>query len=127
MDEREDVIEVRVMNEYGVDFPLWGSDGDVGPDDPEDAGLSPQLTADLMAFAARWEAHQGLDGSDDRFDRFPVLPALVDRWRRVRGSVDREGAQDWEAEADAIKELGEELARRVQDELGPRFAVTYRG
>ncbi|WP_019144971.1 hypothetical protein [Aeromicrobium massiliense] len=126
MDEREDRIEVRVMNEYGVDFPLWGSDGDIGPDDPEDAGLSPELTADLHAFAARWEAHLGPDASDDRFDRFPVLPALVDRWRRLRASVDREGVQR-EAEATAIKELGEQLAHRVQDELGPRYAVSYRG
>ncbi|TCI98837.1 hypothetical protein [Aeromicrobium sp. IC_218] len=127
MDEREDPIEVRVMNDYGVEFPLWGHGG-IGPEDPDEVGLSPQLTADLEALAARWEAHLGPGGSDDRFDRFPVLPALVDRWRRRRASADRAAAvQRWEAEAAAIKGLGEHLARRVQDELGPRYAVTYWG
>lgn len=127
MDEREDPIEVRVMNDYGVEFPLWGSDGDIGPDDPEDAGLSPELTADLHAFAARWEAHISPESTDDRWDGIPVVRSVVERARALRTWADRDGRRQWEAEAAAMAELGEQLARRVQDELGPRYAVTYRG
>lgn len=127
MDEREDVIEVRVMNEYCVDFPLWGSDGDIGPDDPEEAGLSPALTADLMAFAARWEANIDPAMSDDRWDGMPVVRSIVERARALRMWLDRDGRRRWKAEAAAMEELGEQLARRVQDELGPRYAVTYWG
>ncbi|TCI98838.1 hypothetical protein [Aeromicrobium sp. IC_218] len=126
MDEREDVIEVRVMNEYGVDFPLWFDDED-GPDDPDEVELSPQLTQDLEAFAARWQAWDVPEVYEDRWDGVPIMQTLASwRWPLLRLLNPRRRSRD-KAEAAAMHELGEQLARRVQDELGPRYAVTYWG
>lgn len=124
MDEREDVIEVRVMNEHGVDFPLWDDEGELGP---EDVPLSPQLIADLMAFAARWQDWDVPEAYEDRWDGVPIMQTLAGwKWplKRLLSPALRRREK---AEAAAIEELGEELARRVQDELGPRYAVTYWG
>jgi hypothetical protein len=126
VDEREDVIGVRVMNEYGVGFPLWFDDED-GPDDPDEVELSPALTAVLEAFAARWEANIDPAVWDDRFDGIPVVRDLVEWGRALRNWANPGRRRREKAEAAAMEELGEQLARRVQDELGPRYAVTYWG
>lgn len=123
MDEREDVIEVRVMNEHGVDFPLWFDD----EDDQDEVGLSLQLTADLMAFAARWHAWDVPEVYEDRWSGVPVMQTLAAwKWPLLR-LLNPERRRREKAEAAAIEELGEQLARRVQDELGPRYTVTYWG
>ena len=44
------------MNEYGVNWPLWG-DTDNYPYQPGVLPLSEQLTADLLAWAANFNEH----------------------------------------------------------------------
>jgi hypothetical protein len=49
---------IRMMCEYTVDVPLWDAGGPL-PEDPEylqrELGISPRLTADLVAWANAWE------------------------------------------------------------------------
>lgn len=47
-------IKVRLMNDYMVDWPLWGSEGETAA---EDWALSPQLKERLAAWAAFFNKH----------------------------------------------------------------------
>ena len=117
----DEVIEIRVMNEYGG-CHLWDEEGGT---DAEELGLSAGLTADLEAFAARWDASIPAATFDDRFDHLPVIRSVVDGARAVRTLLDRQGRRAAELEDAAIRAQGEELAARVQEEMGPRYRVTY--
>lgn len=124
MSERadDDVIELRLMNEYSVSVPLWDDYGHCGE---EGLDLSPALLAELRAFAERWESSVSPEVYDDRWDGVPVMQKLVSAryaWRRlIRPSQRRAAAR----EDEAMRELGAVLRDHVQRELGPRYRVTY--
>lgn len=109
------------MNDYGA-FCLWDDEGGT---DAEALGLTAGLAADLEAFAQRWDESIPADVFDDRFDHLPVVRSVVDGLRAVRWRLDHERRRAAETEDDAIRVLGEELAVRVQDELGPGYRVRY--
>lgn len=117
-----DPMGVRVMNDYGIDLPLWLDDPDL---DGDDLDLSDGLRADLMAFAERWEAGIDPEVFDDRWAGVPVMDTLVG----VRYSLGRllHPARQRAARAEAkdMRRVGEALAVRVQDELGPAYRVRY--
>lgn len=118
----DDVIELRLMNEYCVDVPLWGDDGHCGE---EGLDLSPDLLADLRAFAERWEASISPEAFDDRWDGVPVMQQLVSAryaWQRLIHPSRRRAAA---REDEAMRELGAVLRDRLQRELGPRYRVAY--
>lgn len=48
------LIQVRLMNDYMADWPLWGSEGAT---EAEDWELSPQLKERLAAWAAFFNEH----------------------------------------------------------------------
>lgn len=75
----DDLIYIRVMNEYGGDLPLWPDDID---DDVDDLDLSEGLRSDLMTFADRWDAAIDPEVTDDRWTGAPVMQTLVSatRW-----------------------------------------------
>jgi hypothetical protein len=59
---------VKVMADYGCD-PIWAMDDDIyGCFPPEDLGLSPELVADIKAWAERFEGRLNMDdpGANDR-------------------------------------------------------------
>jgi len=118
----DDLIHIRVMNEYGGGLPLWPDDID---DDVDDLDLGDDLRADLMAFADRWEAGIDPEVYDDRWTGVPVMQDLV----RVRYALSRRlhpaRERAAEAEHEDMRRIGEALAVRVQDELGPAYRVRY--
>ncbi len=115
-------VHLRVMNEYCCDLPLW-------PDDPEtdayELDLSDGLRDDLMAFAARWNAAVDPAVADDRWDGIPVLQALVDAKHSLARLLHPARERAAEAEREDMRRLGEDLAVRVQHELGSAYRVTY--
>jgi hypothetical protein len=118
----DDLIYIRVMNEYGGGLPLWPDDID---DDVNDLDLSEDLRADLMTFAERWDAAIDPEVTDDRWDGVPVMQTLV-RAKYSMGRLlhpARERAA--EAEYEDMRRTGEALAVRVQDELGSAYRVRY--
>jgi hypothetical protein len=118
----DDLIYIRVMNEYGCGLPLWPDDID---DDVNDLDLSEDLRADLMTFAERWDAAIDPEVTDDRWDGVPVMQTLV-RAKYSMGRLlhpARERAA--EAEYEDMRRTGEALAVRVQDELGSAYRVRY--
>jgi hypothetical protein len=118
----DDLIYIRVMNEYGGGLPLWPDDID---DDVNDLDLSEDLRADLMTFAERWDAAIDPEVTDDRWDGVPVMQTLV-RAKYSMGRLlhpARERAAD--AEYEDMRRTGEALAVRVQDELGSAYRVRY--
>ncbi|MET0820553.1 MAG: hypothetical protein ABWY58_06290 [Aeromicrobium sp.] len=120
----DDVIGIRVMNEYGVDLPLWADDIDVDTE-VDDLDLSAGLRAGLMAFADRWNAAVPPEVSDDRWDGVPVMQSLVSAKYALGRRLHPAGERAVEDEREEMRRIGESLAVRVQDELGPRFSVTY--
>ena len=77
-DRHDDLVHIRVMNEYGGGLPLWPEDIDVEVDDLLAERV---LTADLMTFGERWDAAIDPEVTDDRWTGVPVMQALV---RQVR-------------------------------------------
>ena len=117
-----EVVGLRVMNEYGGGLPLWPDDVDT---DVDELDLTAGLRADLMDFAVRWDAAVPPEIYDDRWDGVPVMQSLVSAkyalGRRLHPARERAAAR----ENEEMRLLGESLAVRVQQELGPRFEVTY--
>jgi len=111
------------MNEYSASMPLWDDEGHT---DGEDLRLSEALRSDLGTFASRWNSSIRAEVYDDRFDHIPVLMRLVDALRSLRrlaNPAERRAAEAADAE---LRNLGEELRDRLQDELGASYHVTYR-
>lgn len=122
-DSSEDLIHVRVMNDYGMDLPLWlDIDLDIDVDDLE---LSEPLRADLMAFAERWDAAIDPEVYDDRWIGVPVMQTLVSAKYSLDRLLHPERRRAAQAQAEAMLRTGEALATRVQDELGPAYEVGY--
>lgn len=124
-DDSERMVGLRLMNDYCVDLPLW-LDHDADDDlDEEHLGLSDGLVADLRAFAARWEANISPEVSDDRWDNNRVMRRVTQAkyafGRLVHPARERAVAEEWVE----IRRVGEALRDRLEDELGPRFRVTY--
>lgn len=119
----DDLIHVRVMNEYGVKLPLWlDIDND---DDEEDLVLSESLRADLRAFADRWDAAIDPEVFDDRWTGVPVMQTLVSVKYSLGRLLHPARERASKAEYEDMRLTGEALAVRVQDELGPAYRVTY--
>lgn len=58
-----EVRTLRLMNEYGCDWPLWDADGPMGPDDVE---ISSRLRADLASWTRQFTEHYDpFSGWDD--------------------------------------------------------------
>lgn len=110
------------MNEYSATIPLWDDEGQT---DGEELGLSDALRSDLASFTNRWEASIPDEVHDDRFDHIPVARSLVNAWRSLRRLANPAGRRAAEADDVEMRNLGEELRGRLQNELGPRFHVTY--
>ena len=126
MDDETDVpgevIDIRVMNEYGEGLPLWADDIEV---DIDELDLSAGLRDDLMAFAERWSAAVPAEVADDRWDGVPVMRSLVTAKYALGRRLHPARERAVEAEGEEMRRIGERLAVRVQEELGPRFRVTY--
>lgn len=118
----EDVIHIRVMNEYGGGLPLWPEDIDV---DIDDLHLNEDLRSVLMAFADRWEAAIDPEVADDRWTGVPVMQTLVSVKYSLGRLLHPARERASEAEHEDMRRTGEALAVRVQDELGPAYRVTY--
>ena len=117
------VRRIELVNEYGVDFPVW--DDEEGLLDPDDLDLTPALVADLRQFAALWQAGIPAEVYDDRFDGVPVLDALVRARHRLMRRLDPSRRPPPEASDEAMRARGKELAARLQAELGDGVVVTY--
>lgn len=118
----DEPIDITVAGEHGGEECLWGDEGHT---DGEELGLSAELRADLAAFGDRWERNVHPATWDDTWDHSFVMSTLVDlKWalHDARPSVWRERRR----EDREMRRIGEELAARVQAELGPRYRVTYR-
>lgn len=118
----DDLLRVRIMNERGVDLPLWPADVD---DDVDDLPISDELRSDLMSLTARWAANLDMSVFEDRWVGTPIMEQLdraryaLDRWLHpARQRAARREARE-------IDRLREQLAVRVGQELGPRYRVTY--
>ncbi|KQU68828.1 MULTISPECIES: hypothetical protein [unclassified Phycicoccus] len=85
-------MELTVMADWNAD-PVWTKQGMV---DLETLPLSPRLTADLLAWARRWEE-------------------LHDR---TRTAPQQDSYSDWVSS-------GRRLSRDLQLELGPAYDVEY--
>ena len=91
---------LKLMADYDC-HPLWGTTAaDVGDVDPASLPISAGLVADLAVWAAAWDAI--LDRDDPAASRFSS-PA---------------------AEA-AFRARGADLARRLEAELGPGWAIDH--
>jgi hypothetical protein len=89
---------IKLMPDYQC-FPLWeASPGEVGNINPEDLPISPDLKAQLAAWAKIYDATLNIDD-----------PACS-------------GFQSDEAEAE-FKRVGNDLGQRLRGELGPDFTV----
>ena len=119
---RDDLIHIRVMNEYCVSLPLWPDDIDV---DAEELELSEGLLTDLMTFADRWDAAIDPEVADDRWDGIPVMQNLVSAKYALGRLLHPARERAAEAESEDMRRSGEALAVRVQDELGPTYRVRY--
>ena len=119
----EGPIDIRLMNEYGVEMPLWGVDGLMDGDELE---LSDGLRADLESFADRWEASISPEVSDDRWDDVPVMRSLVRARYSLQSRLNPSAQRDAANEDAEMLALGEELRSRLQEELGSDYRVTYR-
>jgi hypothetical protein len=92
---------VRVMFEWNVDDPLWdGTPGGAGPLRAEALGVSADLAARLRAWSAEMENHA------------PTGPESF-AWPSA------DIAADW-------RHRGFNLARELQQDLGPDVEVRYR-
>ncbi len=94
--------EIRLMNEYSVDFPIWDEDGLV---DAAGFPVGPQLGAELREWAAIFDAHfDPFEGWDD-----PAVaslhhargPALRDRLQTELGPGCHVVLDQWEHRAAA--------------------------
>lgn len=89
--------EIRLMNEYSVDFPIWDEHGLV---DPADYPLSTELTADLRAWAAtfndRFEPFDGWDDPGIAAEQLTRGPALRDRLQAALGPDCRIALHQWQ-------------------------------
>lgn len=93
---------IKLMPDYDC-WPLWGMDSDdIGNIDPSDLPLSAETISRLTDWAAQFDSW--LD-RDDPAASPPVPPDDAARF-------ERDGLALWS---------------RLQDELGPGFAVYYRG
>lgn len=117
-----DPMGVRLMNDYGAELPLWLDDPDL---DGDDLDLSDELRADLMAFAERWEAGIDPEVFDDRWDGVFVMQSLVSAKYMLNRLVHPARQRAARADAKDMRRVGEALAVRVQDELGPAYRVRY--
>jgi hypothetical protein len=91
---------IHLVADYGGDM-LWGADADnVGPIDPDDLPLTPELKKQLREWA-------------ERFDRNLSTPAQ----------------QEWgfssEAEKVAFDAEGKRLWAELRSQLGPAYDVSY--
>lgn len=118
----EGLIELRLMNDYGAEIPLWGDNGQT---DGYELDLSDTLRSDLAVFASRWEASIPAEVYDDRWDGVPVVRSLVAVRHSLRRLVNPAGRRSERAEDAEMRRLGEALRGRLQDELGSRYNVTY--
>ncbi|ROR91318.1 hypothetical protein [Nocardioides aurantiacus] len=114
-------VHLRLMNEFGCDPPLWD---ELGGTDGEGLDLSDGLLADLSAFADRWEAAVPAEVFDDRWDGVPVMQQLVSLRYTLLG-LRPATRRRTRAEDRTLRELGESLRQRLQDELGDGYRVTY--
>ncbi|MDO9380722.1 MAG: hypothetical protein Q7T56_17910 [Nocardioidaceae bacterium] len=118
----DEPIAVKIMNEYSVDMPLWYVDAQ---DDGDDLPISDGLRRDLRAFARRWDDTVDDDVFDDRFDRMPPVRFVVDSWRSLTWRLSPGKQQHAASEDAALRQTGERLRVRLQDELGDGYRVTY--
>lgn len=121
-DHPDELIRIRVMNEYGGGLPLWPGDID---DDIDDLNLSDALRADLMAFVDRWDAAISPEVYDDRWDGVPVMQQLVSAKHALGRLLHPGRERAAETEHEEMRLIGEDLAVSVQRELGPAYRVTY--
>lgn len=115
-------VHVRLMNEYGGGLPLWPDDPDV---DADQLGLTADLASDLISFSDRWDGATDPEVTDDRWDGVPVMQQLVSvRYAlgRLLHAATRRAAA---VEDEEMRRIGESLRARVEQELGPRYRVTY--
>lgn len=118
----DDLIHIRLMNEYGGGLPLWPEDID---EDVDDLRLGDDLRAELMAFADRWDRSIPPEVYDDRWDGVPGMQQLVAAKYRADRLLHPARGRAAAQEDEDMRRIGEALAIRVQDELGPRYRVTY--
>lgn len=118
-DER---INIRLMNEYGAEIPLWT---DEGLTDGEELGLSDALLSDLASFANRWEASISPEVFDDRWDGVPIMSSLVIARYSLHRLFHPAERREAKAEDAEMRRLGEDLRSRLEHELGSRYCVTY--
>lgn len=115
-------VEITLMNEYGVDVPLWGEDGQT---DGDEFDLSDELLADLRAFGRRWNAWISPEVYDDRWIDNLVMDWVVSARYAFRRLIDPAGRRAEREEYQEMLRIGEALAVRVQDELGDGYVVRY--
>ncbi|ROP65583.1 hypothetical protein [Curtobacterium sp. ZW137] len=76
-------ITVRLMLEYGADWPLWGPEG---PLEPWELALSPELTETIRQWHALWDrSHDWEDGwtnADDRAEHERERPGIAEQLRQ---------------------------------------------
>jgi hypothetical protein len=96
---------IRMMPEYGVEFPLWDHDGPLEERALLKAvlRLSPSLIDDLARWQAEWDDVNSVALSDDTGPVRPLPPS----WRRDH------------------RDRGRELFARLQREVDPGFEVRF--
>lgn len=129
MSERSDggPIEIRLMNEYSVEMPLWDDEGLMADDELD---LSDALRADLMSFARRWADSIPSDVFDDRWEGDTIMSSIMSSIMSARYALPRLlnpfARRRAVAEDLKMRRLGAELRDRLQLELGSGYRVTYR-
>ena len=118
----DDRIHIRLMNEHGGGLPLWPDDID---EDADDLVLSGSLRAELLAFSDRWNASIPAEVTDDRWDGVPIMQQLVAARYALARRLNPARQRADEAEDREMRQTGEVLRLRLEQELGPRYRVTY--
>lgn len=122
MDDGDDRIHIRLMNEFGGGLPLWPDDIDA---DVDDLDLSESLLSDLAAFVDRWDASIPPEVYDDRWVGVPIMQQLVGARYTLGRLLHPSRKRAAVAEDEEMRGIGEELRTRLERELGPSYRVTY--
>ncbi|MCX6405691.1 MAG: hypothetical protein NTV28_02100 [Propionibacteriales bacterium] len=117
----DEPMEIRVMWDYGAGECLWGDEGGT---DGEEFGLSDGLRRDLRAFGDRCEANVPPQVYDDRWTGVFLMQTWV-RWKYAISDLRTGAARQRRRDFEELRRVGEDLARRVQEEVGPAYVVRY--
>ncbi len=80
------VTVLRLMNDYGVDFPIWAPPGVT---EPAADDLTDELVRDLVAWGQVWEDHHR--PNDDVY--LPLPPSFRREGRRLQRQIERQLGQ----------------------------------